>query len=302
MGDQPADPHGVHADAVHVGAAGAVERGAGRVRDRAAARPRAGRRRSARPYAGRCRRARRPCPGGAARRPRRTRRTGPPRRRSASSAARRSRSSGRSGRRCPGPRPSQPRSVASRSSSKPVVPTTAWMPWPTQNSRLSITTSGWVKSTTASAPAATRSSRESSASTRATSSRSSAASTAAAHLGADPATGPEHPHRDRCPGCSPHTHQPRPWRSGTPATPASARLAVCGPCRCRRFRPDPVGCRADGRPAVRPRARDRLRAGRRRRADLQQARDRQAVRHRPLGVRRGPHQAPQRRSTSRPAG
>ena len=42
---------------------------------------------------------------------------------------------------------------ASRSSSNPVVPTTAWMPWSTQNSRLSMTTSGWVKSTTACAPA-----------------------------------------------------------------------------------------------------------------------------------------------------
>ncbi len=45
---------------------------------------------------------------------------------------------------------SQPSRVASRSASKPVVPTTAWTPCPTQNSRLSITASGWVKSTTAS--------------------------------------------------------------------------------------------------------------------------------------------------------
>ena len=65
---------------------------------------------------------------------------------------RRSRSWGRPGRRSPGASPSQPRRVSSRSSSKPVVPTTAWMPWSMQNSRLSITTSGWVKSTTASAP------------------------------------------------------------------------------------------------------------------------------------------------------
>ena len=51
-----------------------------------------------------------------------------------------------------GPSPSQPRSRSSRASSNPVVPTTAWMPWSMQNSRLSITTPGWVKSTTASAP------------------------------------------------------------------------------------------------------------------------------------------------------
>ena len=79
----------------------------------------------------------------------------------------------------PGASSSQPRSVASRSSSNPVVPTTAWMPWRTQNSRLPITTSGWVKSTTAAAPEDTSSSIGSPASMRATSSRSSAASTAA---------------------------------------------------------------------------------------------------------------------------
>ena len=39
------------------------------------------------------------------------------------------------------------RTVSSRSSSKPVVPTTAWMPWAMQCSRLAITASGWVKST-----------------------------------------------------------------------------------------------------------------------------------------------------------
>ena len=31
---------------------------------------------------------------------------------------------------------SQPRRVSSRSASKPVVPTTAWMPWETQNSQV----------------------------------------------------------------------------------------------------------------------------------------------------------------------
>ena len=30
---------------------------------------------------------------------------------------------------------------------KPVVPTTAWMPWSMHQARLSITASGWVKST-----------------------------------------------------------------------------------------------------------------------------------------------------------
>ena len=37
MGDQPAEPQGVHADALDVGAAGAVEAGRGRVGHRAEA-------------------------------------------------------------------------------------------------------------------------------------------------------------------------------------------------------------------------------------------------------------------------
>ena len=51
----------------------------------------------------------------------------------------------------------------------------AWMPCATQNSRLSITASGWVKSTTTSAPASTSASSGSPRPTAATSSRSSAA-------------------------------------------------------------------------------------------------------------------------------
>jgi hypothetical protein len=77
-----------------------------------------------------------------------------------------------------GESPSQVRSWSSRASSNPVVPTTAWMPWSMQNRRLSITTSGCVKSTTASAPAVTSSSIESSASMDATSVISLAESTA----------------------------------------------------------------------------------------------------------------------------
>ncbi len=42
---------------------------------------------------------------------------------------------------------SQPVSCARRSSVQPVVPTTAWMPWRTQKSRLPITEAGVVSST-----------------------------------------------------------------------------------------------------------------------------------------------------------
>jgi hypothetical protein len=73
---------------------------------------------------------------------------------------------------------SQASSWSSRGWSKPVVPTTAWMPCSMQKRRLSITTSGWVKSTTTSAPARASSSTSSPASTEATSSVSGAASTA----------------------------------------------------------------------------------------------------------------------------
>src|SRR5699024_2170709 len=80
--------------------------------------------------------------------------------------------------------PRRSRSVANRSSVKPVVPTTAWMPWVTQYSRFPITTSGWVKSMTTSAPASDSVSIGSPASTSATNSRSSASRTAS-HI-ADP--------------------------------------------------------------------------------------------------------------------
>src|SRR5690625_3212836 len=69
------------------------------------------------------------------------------------------------------------RTRSSRASSKPLVPTTAWIPRSMSHSRLSITASGWVKSTTQSAPCTAF--RSSLASTPATSSMSSAARTAA---------------------------------------------------------------------------------------------------------------------------
>ena len=68
------------------------------------------------------------------------------------------------------------RSRASRSGVNPVVPTTAWMPRSMHQVRLSITASGWVKSTTTSA--ASTGPRSSPASTAATRVRSSACSTA----------------------------------------------------------------------------------------------------------------------------
>ena len=51
--------------------------------------------------------------------------------------------------------------VASRASSKPVVPTTQWMFWSMQNRMLSMTTSGRVKSTTTWAPASATSNSQS---------------------------------------------------------------------------------------------------------------------------------------------
>ena len=128
--DQPADPETVHVDAVDLGATGTVELGRGRVRAPGPSPPPAARPRRAAPYGGRCRRGRRPCPGGAAPRSPPTRRSGRPRWRSASSAPPRSRSSRRPGRRSPRCQPSQPRSRSRRASSNPVVPTTAWIPWP----------------------------------------------------------------------------------------------------------------------------------------------------------------------------
>ena len=172
--DHPADAQSVHADPVDVGAPGAVELGAGGV---GVGPSPASRRAAAMSFA-----VRRAVPegasalsGGAARPPRQTRRTQRPRRRSASSGSRRWRSSGRSARRPPCRR-AIPR-AASRPSSKPVVPTTAWMPFSMQNRRLSITTSGWVKSTTTWTPLSTSPPMSSPASMAATSSTPSASST-----------------------------------------------------------------------------------------------------------------------------
>ena len=70
------------------------------------------------------------------------------RRRSASSGSRRCEKLGAISTPTPGASASHASSWSSRSWSKPVVPTTAWMPCSMQKRRLSITTSGWVKSTT----------------------------------------------------------------------------------------------------------------------------------------------------------
>ncbi|MPM60980.1 hypothetical protein SDC9_107834 [bioreactor metagenome] len=77
----------------------------------------------------------------------------------------------------PGWAASQPRTVSSRSGVKPVVPTTQCTPCEMAHSRLPITTSGTVKSTTTSAAATGP--RSSPWSTVAPSTRSGAASTAA---------------------------------------------------------------------------------------------------------------------------
>ena len=175
VGDQPAQPDAVHPDPVDVGAAGARQLLHGGV---------GGRRQLGRRSGGRD-----PARGGG-RRPGRgvglvrvvqlddlhaLVEARPPARRSASSAPPRWRSS--PPRRCRprGPR-SWPRSWSSRSSVKPVVPTTAWMPCSMHHVRLSITASGWVKSTTTSA--ASTGVRSSPTSSAATSSSPSAASTA----------------------------------------------------------------------------------------------------------------------------
>ena len=179
VGDQPTGPHRVDGHALDLARPG---RRPARSRWRpASARGRrpGGRPRPPRPYAGRCRSGRPPCPGGAARRSRPTRRTVPPARRTASSAPHPRRSWGRPGpRRRERPRASRA-ACASRSSSKPLVPTTAWMPCSTQNCRLAITASGRVRSTATSAPASVSAVSGSAEPSRATSSRSSAASTAA---------------------------------------------------------------------------------------------------------------------------
>ena len=209
----------------------------------AAARPRGGRRRSARRYAARCRTARPPCPGGAARPPRPTRRTARPRRRTASSAPRRSRSSGATSTPTLG-RVGQPaaRRWPAGSSSKPVVPTTAWMPWSMQNSRLSMTASGWVKSTTACAPASTRASSSSPTSSGRDQLEVVGGLDRAAHLGADLA-----------PRASTPTRRTAVTRTNLPAgdalTCARARLAGWSHGGADDPGPDPVGRGLHGRPA-----------------------------------------------------
>ncbi len=70
---------------------------------------------------------------------------------------------------------SQLRTCPIRLSVKPVVPTTAWMPLSIRNFRLSITTSGWVKSMTTSVSASVSRLSGSPASTSADRVRSSAA-------------------------------------------------------------------------------------------------------------------------------
>ena len=158
VGDQAAQPHRVDRHAVDVGAAGAV---AGRASVGVRLRGQPGRARGRRRSAGRCgwpcRSARRPCPGGAARRSRPTRRTraaccGEPHHQHRADGEVRARSA----RRSPGAAASQPLSIGQPLlGPKPVVPTTAWIPWARQNSRLPITASGWVKSTATWAPAST---------------------------------------------------------------------------------------------------------------------------------------------------
>ena len=74
----------------------------------------------------------------------------------------------------PGEASSQARTWSNLAASKPVVPTTGWIPAPIRNSRLPITDSGCVKSTATWAPAATSSWRSSPTSRLATSSRSGA--------------------------------------------------------------------------------------------------------------------------------
>ena len=156
VGDQAADPQAVHADAVDVRAAGARRARSRSRRAPGRARPRGGRPRSAPPYAGRCRRARRPCRGGAARRPRRTRRTARP-----PAAKRIIRTApieklGAISTPVPGDvgQPAAQRLEPARRRSRWCRPRRGCR-GRCRTRRLSITTSGWVKSTTASAPAST---------------------------------------------------------------------------------------------------------------------------------------------------
>ena len=69
---------------------------------------------------------------------------------------------------------SQCRICSACASPMPEVPTTAWMPWSTQNRMWSITTSGWVKSTTTWLPASASENSHSRPPTAATRSMSSA--------------------------------------------------------------------------------------------------------------------------------
>src|SRR6185436_19149101 len=112
---------------------------------------------------------------------------------------------------------SQDRTRSSRFSEKPEVPTTAWMPWSMHQCRLSITTSGVVKSTTTSAPASETLNSQSPSSTMATSSRSSAASTA--------------------------RHTSVPMRPRAPSTPTriGSRSSVTSPNLADRTRVNPCG-------------------------------------------------------------
>ena len=73
---------------------------------------------------------------------------------------------------------SWPRSAVSDSSVQPVVPTTAWMPWSTNQRTLSAVTEGTVRSIATSACASLMAERSSPRPMRATSSRSGASPTA----------------------------------------------------------------------------------------------------------------------------
>ena len=97
-----------------------------------------------------------------------------------------------------GRRPASRAAVASRSSSKPVVPTTAWIPCSMQNSQVVHDHVGMGEVDDGRAPRrSTSSSRESPASTRATSSVSGASSTARQTSRTDLAQRAQHPDLQR---------------------------------------------------------------------------------------------------------
>ena len=85
------------------------------------------------------------------------------------------------------------RIVSSRSSVKPDVPVMMWMFWSRQNRMWSITTSGWVKSTTTWLPASASENNHSRPPTAATRSMSSASMTACEVGLAHPAARTDHP-------------------------------------------------------------------------------------------------------------